>query len=103
MDRHLELQVNRALFHARLFERALHHRGPWTMHWGSRAVPAFRTVANDCVIFTAAFDATAQEDPTRLVELRCDGDLVTIKEILPPEIGPFQVEWVIGLSDRERV
>ena len=96
MDKNLDYTVSRAVFGARVLERALHGKGVWTLAWGPLEVPVERTIVDDGVTFTAHFPEVCHlEPPYPVALLKVDGEVISAKTIEHPGEGPFMVEWTM--------
>lgn len=84
-----------AVYAARLFERALHDDGPWTMTWGPYEAEATKEVTDAGVKFVATFPETCwltRPDDTNVI-LRCRGEVCAVRVISDPGDAAFAVTW----------
>lgn len=101
MSAHLELVAAQAVHQARLFERAVHATGPWTMSWGKHRVKALRIVGDEGVTFYASFPAVvewAEALPDTSILLECAGETVGVMALHEddvPKMGRFNVSWTV--------
>lgn len=87
----LDLQAARAMARARLFERAVHDPGPWTVRIGDRQFFAVKIRTPQRVIFIANFDLGADAS---VAWLSCNGIELSSMDIEPPGDGVgFALEW----------
>lgn len=87
----------RAVYAARLFERAVHDSGPWTMRYGAFEVPAERDVADDRVTFTAVFPEHCYlVPPEDRATLLCRGEVVSVRTVEFPGDQGFTLTWEIA-------
>jgi hypothetical protein len=92
----LDIKVSKVVYAAKLLERALHDTGSWTMSWGPFEVPAVRVLDDDGVLFSAVFPEVCHlEEPSPTVLLRCDGDIVSSRDIDFPGDTSFSLLWRI--------
>jgi hypothetical protein len=99
-----DLQVAQAISRARLLERMLHDKGPWSAivfgHETEYRVPADRTVLADegRVILVAYVSKPAQ---LRAIEIYCGGDLVTARPVAGQ--GPCRILVEAGIAAAEAI
>lgn len=85
-----------AVYAARLFERALHDEGPWTMTWGPHEVQAERIVTEEGVEFRATFPEVCYlVPPEPNVVLRCRGEVAGVRPIEHPGDAAFAITWAL--------
>lgn len=93
----LDTLAARAVYAARLLERAVHSSGPWTIAWGPFEVEASREVGDDRVVFRAEFpDACFIEAPAPTATLSDAGEVVSVREVEFPGDGAFSLEWIVA-------
>lgn len=98
MDRMSDLDAlaSRAVFAAKLLERAIHDDGPWTIQIGEQDHPAEREFTNTGVLFNAVFDLSASDEPV-LAVLRCAGRTMDVKPISVTG-GNFALSWAVSIQ-----
>jgi hypothetical protein len=90
----LEEYAARAVASASLFERAVHHEGPWHIRLDGHATrPAARHVGREGVVIFALFGDDCRPQRVRVAELLCDGELVHVREVELPDEPEFDVRW----------
>jgi hypothetical protein len=95
----LDINVARAVAHAKAMERAVHDPGPWTMQRSGVTVPAVRLVADDRVIFRAAFpDVCWLEDDEAVLFLLSRNEHIASTERDHFD-GPHIIEWALALPE----
>jgi hypothetical protein len=93
----LDFAVSRAVFAARLLERAAHAKGGWTITWGPHTVEAVREETPVGITFTATFPEVCYlEPPDPNVVLRHNGEVVSIKAIDHPGDTGFTITWALA-------
>lgn len=96
MSANLEILAAQAVYAASLFERAVHDPGPWTMSYAGQTVPARRTLTERSVVFVASFaDVCFIGVPDPTVTLECRGEVVSLRQMVAPGDGGFDLSWVI--------
>lgn len=100
MSAHLEAIASQAVFSARLFERAVHSSGTWTIRWGQHRAKTMVVRGPEGVVFYASFPAAAEWSavlPQELI-LEEDGQTVAVRPCgaLIPSEGRFNVAWTVG-------
>ncbi|MFE4959295.1 hypothetical protein ACFRCW_36170 [Streptomyces sp. NPDC056653] len=78
---------------ARQFERALYDSGPWTVHVNGVDSPARKVVGYHHVTFYAI----VRLDQEATAELRCNGEVVAVKDLGP--VGHSQIAWGFEIVD----
>lgn len=92
----LDALAARAVYAARLLERAVHSPGPWQISWGPFTVPAERVISESGVTFKAQFpDHCYLVPPSARATLLCDGEVVSVREIDFLGDRAFEMEWRI--------
>lgn len=93
----LDTLAARAVYAARLLERAIHSPGPWKISWGPFTVDAVRAIHDDRVVFSAEFpDACFIEQPASTATLLDAGEVVSVREVAFPGDGAFSMDWVVA-------
>ena len=95
----LDTMISEAVYLAKTLEKAVHDQGNWTMTWGQRTVPAWRTQTETGVLFTAEFtEHCFLRTPDARLTLDCDGEVVSVQAIVFPGDGAFEVHWALAIS-----
>jgi hypothetical protein len=97
----LDTLAARAVYTAGLFERAVHHPGPWTMTWGPHQVEVQRERHVDGVVFRGEFPETCWlNPPSPNVALRCDDEVMALRSIEHPGDAAFALTWALRAKVR---
>lgn len=92
-----DTRASQAVYAARLFERALHDAGPWSITWGPHEVDASRLDTDTSVVFEAVFpEACYLERPAPHAVLRCRGEVMAVRAIDFPGDSRFVVTWALA-------
>lgn len=86
--------VSRMVMRARQFERAVHDPGPWTVSVDGVSSPARKVTGDDHVTF---FSIVRTDNATAVAELRCQGDIVAVKQLGP--VGHAQIAWGFEIDE----
>lgn len=96
----LDTMASRAVYAARLFERAVNDPGPWFIEWGGLRLRAQRELDSDgAVRFTTVVPRVPARELDRLA-LFCRDDLVSVREA-PTSVdaeGGFRIGWQVAFS-----
>lgn len=92
MDANVENTINRALYHLRLVERALHGSGSWAIRIGNLTVPAERVIDESGVTFVADVPEHCWINRSPEMVLVEDGEDRLVRPVEPSDTG-FVVRW----------
>lgn len=92
----LDVLAARAVFTAKLLERALHDDGPWTIQIGEHEHPASREFTDTGVLFSVVFDLPASDEPV-IATLRCAGVTQDVKSVSLVG-GNFALSWAVSVQ-----
>jgi hypothetical protein len=90
----LDSVVARMVMRARLFERALHDPGPWTVHVDGVESRARKVVGDNHVTF---FAIVRTDDASAVAELRCKEQTMAVKQLGP--VGHAQIAWSFEIEE----
>lgn len=97
----LDFQAARAVAQARVFERTVNDRGPWSIRIGDQEALAVRVRTHNSVRFIAHFDDGA--DPAiEMAWLVCAGEEISSRAVTPIAEA-FVMEWKLSLADADPV
>lgn len=93
----LDTIASRAVYAARLFERAVHDPGPWAIECRGVRFSAERIPGETEVRFSA--ELPFSETGTERIALYCRDELVSVREVVVSETFPegLSVDWTVEL------
>lgn len=94
----LDLVASRAVYAARLFERAVNDDGPWLIEVAGVKFPAHKSFDQSRVAFTVNAPPIPIEDGD-MVSLYCRDELVSAQQAQDIGfVGFLQIEWALELN-----
>jgi hypothetical protein len=95
----LDTVVSEVVYLAKTLEKAVHDQGPWTMTYAGRTVPAKRLEIESGVLFVATFTEHCHlVPPDPRITLDCNGEPVSVRAIVFPGDGAFEVQWSLRVE-----
>jgi len=94
----LDIVASRAVYAARLFERAVNDDGPWYIEYAGVRFPAHKSFDQTRVLFTVKAPPLPFEEGA-VVALYCRDELLSVQQSQDIGfVGFIQIEWALELN-----
>lgn len=94
----LDIVASRAVYAARLFERAVHDDGPWYIEYSGVRFPAHKSFTQSKVLLTIGAPPLPFEEGA-VVSLYCRDELLSVQQAQDIGfVGFVQIEWALELN-----